>query len=74
MTLLQPWLLFTSEMFSPWMSKFTDSTLSRSDGVLGFEAGGGGGGASPFSRPKENKTLVSISALLIGGAAPFYHC
>ena len=54
------------------MSKFTDSTLSRSDGVLGFEAGGGGGGASPFSRPKENKTLVS--ALLIGRAAPFYHC
>ena len=54
------------------MFKFTDSTLSRSDGVLGFEAGGGGGGASPFSRPKENKTLVS--ALLIGRAAPFYHC
>ena len=54
------------------MSKFTDSNLSRSDGIFGFEAGGGGGGASPFSRPKENKTLVS--ALLIGRAVPFYHC
>lgn len=32
-------------------STLTDSLFSSSDGALGVEAGGGGGGASPFSSP-----------------------
>lgn len=45
----------TSEMLSPWTSKFTDWLLSSSDGVRGGGAAGGGGGSSPFSSPVKVK-------------------
>ena len=45
-------LLLTREI-SRAASTLTDSLFSSSVGVLGVEAGGGGGGASPFSSPIE---------------------
>ena len=42
-------------------STLTDSLFSSSDGALGVEAGRGGGGASPFSSPREDEEMLSTS-------------
>jgi len=48
------WL--TSEIFNPTFT-LTDSAVSFAEGVLGVDAGGGGGGASPLSSPLEKKEI-----------------
>ena len=48
------WL--TSEMFNPTFT-LTDSAVSSAEGVLGVDAGEGGGGASPLPSPLEKKNM-----------------
>ena len=48
------WL--TSEIFNPTFT-LTDSAVSFAEGVLGVDAGRGGGGASPLPSPLKRKEI-----------------
>ena len=51
------WL--TSEMFNATFT-LTDSAVSSAEGVLGVDAAGGGGGASPLPSPLEKNIYIFI--------------